>query len=249
MTNTAIITGAGRGIGRACALALLRDGWNVILAGRSPTALEAVIDEAGTISGRGTAIACDVRDPASVDALFRQAFTGTGHIDFVFNNAGIMGPAGEIDEIDFAAWRDTLATNVEGMFNVARSAFGIMKKQAPQGGRILNNGSIAAHTPRPRTVPYTVTKHAITGLTKCLSLDGRPYNITCGQIDIGNVLTDMTVPMTQGMLQADGSRRPEPTFDLKHVADTVLGIARLPLEANVQFMTLMASGMPFIGRG
>lgn len=247
MAKTAIITGAGRGIGRACAATLLQQGWNVVLAGRQQGSLEAVIGDSK--SGTGKVQLCDVRLYDEVENLFVSTIETFGHLDFVFNNAGIMGPAGEIDEIDLDAWRDTLGTNIEGMFNVARCAFSTMKNQKPQGGRILNNGSIAAHTPRPCTVPYTVTKHAVTGLTKCLSLDGRAYNIVCGQIDIGNVLTDMTVPMTQGMLQADGSRRPEPTFDLKHVADTVANIAGLPLEANVQFMTLMASGMPFIGRG
>lgn len=253
MTDTtrgvAVVTGASAGIGKACAQALLQQGWTTVFISRQQQALEAAIAAAGSTAGKGMALACDVADAQAVARSFDEIERRCGRIDLLFNNAGIMGPAGSIDEIPLDAWERTLDINVKGAFNCARAAFAVMRRQQPRGGRIINNGSIAAHTPRPRTVPYTMTKHAITGLTKCLSLDGREHDIVCGQIDIGNVLTDMTQSFTQGMLQADGSRRPEPVFDLRHVVDAVLYMAGLPLAANVQFMTVLASGMPFIGRG
>jgi NAD(P)-dependent dehydrogenase (short-subunit alcohol dehydrogenase family) len=248
-TKVAIVTGASAGIGKACAQALLQQGWNTVFISRQQQALEAAIAAAGSTPGRALALSCDVTDANAVQTAFDQAVQHFGRIDLLFNNAGMMGPAGFIDENPLDAWERTLDVNVKGAFNSARAAFGQMRRQQPQGGRIINNGSIAAHTPRPRTVPYTMTKHAITGLTKCLALDGRDYDIVCGQIDIGNVLTDMTQGFTQGMLQADGQRRPEPVFDLAHVVEAVLYMANLPLAANVQFMTVLASKMPFIGRG
>jgi NAD(P)-dependent dehydrogenase (short-subunit alcohol dehydrogenase family) len=248
-SKVAVVTGASAGIGKACAQALLREGWNTVFISRQQQALEAAIREVGDTRGQAMALACDVSDASAVERLFTRIEQHFGRIDLLFNNAGIMGPAGSIDEIALDAWERTLDINVKGAFNSARAAFGVMRRQQPRGGRIINNGSIAAHTPRPHTVPYTMTKHAITGLTKCLALDGREHDIACGQIDIGNVLTDMTHSFTQGMLQADGTRRPEPVFDLQHVVDAVLYMAGLPLAANVQFMTIMASKMPFIGRG
>lgn len=248
-SKVAIVTGASAGIGKACAQALLRQGWQTVFISRQQQALEAAIEAVGAPPGRALALACDVCDAAAVEAAFTRVEQQFGRIDLLFNNAGVMGPAGSIDEIALDAWERSLDTNVKGAFNCARAAFAVMRRQQPQGGRIINNGSIAAHTPRPRTVPYTMGKHAITGLTKCLSLDGRDYDIVCGQIDIGNVLTEMTQGFTQGMLQADGQRRAEPVFELKHVVDAVLYMANLPLAANVQFMTVMASKMPFIGRG
>lgn len=248
-TKVAVITGASAGIGKACAQALLQHGWNTVFISRQQQALEEAIDAAGVTQGQALALSCDVTDAGAIQAAFDQAARHFGRVDLLFNNAGMMGPAGNIDEIPLDAWERTLDVNVKGAFNSARAAFGQMRRQQPQGGRIINNGSIAAHTPRPRTVPYAMTKHAITGLTRCLALDGREYDIVCGQIDIGNVLTDMTQGFTQGMLQADGQRRPEPVFDLRHVVDAVLYMANLPLAANVQFMTVMASKMPFIGRG
>lgn len=247
--RVAVVTGASAGIGKACAQALLQQGWNTVFVSRQQQALEDAIAAAGQVGGEALALGCDVSDAAAVQAAFGQAVRRFGRIDLLFNNAGMMGPAGSIDEIALDDWERTLDVNVKGAFNSARAAFAQMRCQQPRGGRIINNGSIAAHTPRPRTVPYTMTKHAITGLTKCLALDGREHDIVCGQIDIGNVLTDMTDSFTRGMLQADGQRRMEPVFDLRHVVDAVLYMANLPLEANVQFMTVLASKMPFIGRG
>lgn len=245
----ALVTGASRGIGKACAQALLQSGWTTVFVGRDPAALERAIEEAGVPAGSALALCCDVRDAQEVARVFATVEQRFGRLDLLFNNAGMMGPAGSIDEIPLEGWHETLAVNLEGAFLCARAAFGLMRRQQPQGGRIINNGSIAAQAPRPRTVPYSVSKHAITGLTRCLALDGRPYGIACGQIDIGNVLTDMSQSFTQGMLQASGERRPEPVFELKHVVDAVLYMAGLPPEANVLFMTVMASGMPFVGRG
>lgn len=247
--KVALVTGASAGIGKACAQALLQQGWNTVFLSRQQQALEEAIAGAGPVPGQALALSCDVADASAVEAAFAQTVQHFGRIDLLFNNAGMMGPAGTIDEIALDAWERTLDVNVKGAFNSARAAFACMRRQTPQGGRIINNGSIAAHAPRPRTVPYSMTKHAITGLTKCLALDGRPHDIVCGQIDIGNVLTDMTQSFTQGMLQADGLRRPEPVFDLRHVVEAVLYMANLPLEANVQFMTVLASKMPFVGRG
>jgi NAD(P)-dependent dehydrogenase (short-subunit alcohol dehydrogenase family) len=247
--KTAIVTGASQGIGKACAIGLLQAGWNTVFVSRNEAALLAAISTAGEVKAKALALVCDISRAEQVDALFANVVATFGHVDLLFNNAGISGPRGSIDEVPLAGWEQTLSINLHGAFLCARAAFGCMRKQTPQGGRIINNGSIAAHVPRPGTLPYTVTKHAITGLTKSLSLDGRAYDIACGQIDIGNVRTDMTVPMTQGLLQADGSRRPEPVFELQHVVDAVLYMAGLPPEANVQFMTVMATKMPYIGRG
>lgn len=245
----ALVTGASRGIGKACAQGLLHKGWTTVFVGRDPGALELAIEEAGDPGRSALALCCDVRDAQDVERAFATVEARFGRLDLLFNNAGMMGPAGCIDEIPLDGWHETLAVNLEGAFLCARAAFGLMRRQQPQGGRIINNGSIAAHAPRPQTVPYSVSKHAITGLTRCLALDGRPFGIACGQIDIGNVLTDMSQSFTQGMLQPDGERRPEPVFELRHVVDAVLYMASLPPEANVLFMTVMASGMPFVGRG
>lgn len=248
-SKIAVVTGAGQGIGKACALGLLRAGWHTVFMGRRIALLEAAIAEAGDVNAEALALVCDVSDPVAVDAAFAKIEAAFGRIDLLFNNAGMSGPRGTVDEIPVAEWERTVATNINGAFLCARAAFAIMRRQHPQGGRIVNNGSIAAHTPRPLTAPYAVTKHAISGLTKCLSLDGRPYNIACGQIDIGNVNTDMAIPMLQGCLQANGDVRPEPVFELQHVVDALLYMANLPLEANVQSLMVMATKMPFIGRG
>lgn len=246
----AVVTGASSGIGKAAAEGLHGAGWTTVLLSRSGDLLA---EQAATLSARrpGSAlpIVCDVADAAAVAAAFADVERRYGRVDLLFNNAGIGGPAGCIDEVPLDGWQRTVDTNLHGAFHCAREAFSLMKRQQPQGGRIINNGSIAAHTPRPRSVCYAVTKHAIAGLTKCLSLDGRAYNIACGQIDIGNVRTDMTLPMTQGMLQANGERRREPVFELPEVVSALLYMAGLPLEANVQSMTVMATAMPFIGRG
>ncbi len=245
----AIVTGAGQGIGKACAIGLLRAGWHTVFAGRNAPKLDAAIREAGSVQARALAVTCDVSKAQDVEQLFAKVMGTFGRVDLLFNNAGISGPRGTPDEIAVDEWEQTVATNVNGAFFCARAAFAAMKQQKPQGGRIINNGSIAAHSPRPHTAPYAVTKHAITGLTKCLSLDGRPFDIACGQLDIGNVRTEMTVPMTQGLLQANGELMAEPVFELQHVVDALLYMARLPPDANVQFMTVTATKMPYIGRG
>jgi NAD(P)-dependent dehydrogenase (short-subunit alcohol dehydrogenase family) len=220
-----------------------------VFVSRHVNELRAAINTAGAVQASALPLQCDVTSAEAVQSMFDEVVAKFGRVDLLFNNAGVMGPAGTIDEIDLEAWEHTLAVNLKGAFNCARSAFAAMRHQQPAGGRIINNGSIAAHTPRPGTVPYTITKHAITGLTKALALDGRAFDIACGQIDIGNVLTEMTQSFTLGMLQANGERQPEPVFDLRHVVDAVLYMANLPPEANTQFMTVMASKMPFIGRG
>ncbi|GAA2878933.1 SDR family oxidoreductase [Pseudonocardia halophobica] len=245
MQRTAVVTGAGSGLGRVIGRALLEDGWAVALAGRRPEPL------AETAEGFADALAVptDVADEESVAALFRAAVGAWGRVDLLVNNAGTFGPTGTPDEIEVAAWRAAVDTNLTGSFLCARAAFAVMREQDPQGGRIVNNGSISAHVPRPGSAAYTATKHAITGLTRSISLDGRAYNIACGQIDIGNAATDMTAGIATGARQADGSVRPEPTFDAGHVADAVRYMANLPLDANVQFLTLTATTMPFIGRG
>jgi NADP-dependent 3-hydroxy acid dehydrogenase YdfG len=241
----AVVTGAGSGIGRVVARALLGAGYRVALAGRRAPALE----ETAGGEPEALVVPTDVADEAAVHALFAAARDAWGRVDLLFNNAGTFGPAGSPDEIAVEAWRAAVDTNLTGSFLCAREAFAAMRAQDPQGGRIINNGSISAHSPRPGSAAYTATKHAITGLTKSLSLDGRPYRIACGQIDIGNAATEMTARMSTGTKQADGSMRPEPTFDAAHVAEAVLFMARLPLDANVQFLTVMATAMPFVGRG
>jgi NAD(P)-dependent dehydrogenase (short-subunit alcohol dehydrogenase family) len=245
VTGAAVVTGAGSGIGRVVARALLADGWSVALAGRRSNAL------AETASGFDDALVVptDVTDAGQVDVLFTAARSAFGRLDLLFNNAGTFGPAGKPDELDVQAWRATVDVNVTGTFLCARAAFALMRGQDPQGGRIINNGSISAHAPRPDSIAYTTTKHAITGLTKALSLDGRAFGIACGQLDIGNAATEMTAGIATGARQADGSVRAEPTFDARHVADAVRFMADLPLEANTQFLTITATGMPFIGRG
>ena len=241
-----LVTGASQGIGRATAMAFLAAGHHVVLAARKRDGLEAVASHAPE---RSLVHPCDVADPDQVDALFAAIQARYGRLDVVFNNAGISLPATEIADISWQDWRRVAAVNLDGAFLIARGAFGMMRAQDPKGGRIINNGSISAHTPRVGSVPYTTTKHAITGLTKTLSLDGRKHNIACGQIDIGNAASDMTDAMRKGVPQADGSLRPEPVMDVAHVAGAVVHMASLPLEANVQFMTIMATAMPFIGRG
>jgi NAD(P)-dependent dehydrogenase (short-subunit alcohol dehydrogenase family) len=243
--RVAVVTGAGSGIGRAVASALLDDGWRVALAGRRADAL------AGTAAGRDGALVVptDVADPASVDALFAATGDAFGRVDLLVNNAGTFGPSGEVDEIPVDAWLATVAVNLTGAFLCARAAVAAMKAQDPRGGRIINNGSVSAHAPRPGSAAYTATKHALTGLTKSLALDGRPHGIACGQIDIGNAATEMTAGFARGARQADGRVVPEPTFDVRHAAEAVLFMAGLPPEANVQFLTVTATTMPFVGRG
>jgi NAD(P)-dependent dehydrogenase (short-subunit alcohol dehydrogenase family) len=245
MTRSIIITGGGGGVGRATAHAFLDAGWRVGLVGRRAEALEE------TANGHENALTlpCDVTDEAQVEAAFGRAAQDWGHLDAIFNNAGIGRPGAPIDEIPVEEFRQLIDINVTGSFICARAAFGIMRKQEPQGGRIINNGSVSAYVPRWGSAPYTASKHAITGLTRSISLDGRPFNIACGQIDIGNALTDMAAKMTEGVPQADGSIAIEPVMDVAHVASSVLHMANLPLDANVQFMTVMATNMPYIGRG
>lgn len=244
----ALVTGAGSGIGKAVAQAFLAKGWRAVLIGRRREALDAAISDAPNPEN-GLAIACDVGDAAGVDAAFAEVETRFGRLDVLFNNAGVMLPGSLIDDLSVEDWKRAVDTNLTGSFLCARAAFSLMRRQKPQGGRIINNGSISAHAPRPGSVAYTATKHAVTGLTKTLALDGRPFDIACGQIDIGNAATDMVARMRQGVPQADGAIRPEATMDVRHVADAVLHMASLPLDANVLFMTVMASKMPFVGRG
>ena len=245
MQKTIIVTGAGSGIGSATANAFLDDGYRVGFLGRRAATLEA----AANGHENALLLPCDVSNPADVDAAFATAISSWGRLDILFNNAGIGSPPASVDETDVDVWMSVVAINLTGSFLCARAAFTQMRSQSPRGGRIINNGSISAHAPRPGSAPYTSTKHAITGLTKSLSLDGRGYDICASQIDIGNALTEMAVPMTKGVPQADGSIRAEATMDVAHVASSVLHMANLPLDANVQFMTVMAPKMPFIGRG
>lgn len=254
MKKIALVTGAGTGVGKAAATELMRAGYHVIFAGRRLDVLEQALREAprsdsGSDSGSGEACVCDVGDAAAVDRLFQKIEKDHGRIDVLFNNAGIFIAGKLIDEISVEEWQNAVDANLTGSFLCARAAFSLMRRQTPMGGRIINNGSISAHAPRPGSVPYTATKHAITGLTKCLSLDGRPFDIACSQIDIGNAASDMALPLSKGAKQADGSLAPEPLMDLEHVASAVRYMAELPLAANVQFMTLMATRMPFLGRG
>jgi NAD(P)-dependent dehydrogenase (short-subunit alcohol dehydrogenase family) len=247
VTSIALVTGAGRGIGRAAAVALAGSGFTVVLAGRHLASLEEAAAEAGR---NAVALTADVRDPESVAALFAEIDARFGRLDVLFNNAGVGAPAVPLEDLALDQWTSVVETNLTGAFLCTQAAFRIMKRQSPRGGRIINNGSISASVPRPRSAAYTATKHAITGLTRSTSLDGREYDIACGQIDIGNAATEMTQPMiTTGVLQADGTTRLEPTFDVAHVAQAVVYMATLPLDANVQFMTVMATKMPFIGRG
>ena len=247
--KVALVTGAGRGIGRATALALLQDGYRVVLSGRSAEPLQMLQEQANAEGWEALAVPTDVSDPASVDALFERIQSTYGRLDVLFNNAGIGAPAVPIDELTVEQWNAVLGTNLTGAFLCTRAAFRLMKAQTPRGGRIINNGSISAHAPRPNSIAYTATKHAITGITKAVSLDGRKYDIVCGQIDIGNAVTEMAERMARGVPQANGEIAVEPLMDVQHVADAVLHMAELPLSANVQFMTIMASKMPFVGRG
>ncbi len=247
--KVALVTGAGSGIGRACALALLNAGYHVVLAGRRADALKQTVTAAGDAGGRMLAVPTDVGDPASVKALFAKVREQFGRLDVLFNNAGMGTPAMPIEEISYEQWSAAVAVNLTGPFLCTQEAFRLMKSQSPQGGRIINNGSISAYAPRPMSAPYTSTKHAISGLTRSAALDGRAWNIACGQIDIGNAATDMTQRMTSGVIQPSGEMKVEPRMDVKHVADAVVHMASLPLEANVLFMTVMATTMPFVGRG
>jgi NAD(P)-dependent dehydrogenase (short-subunit alcohol dehydrogenase family) len=248
-SKIAIVTGAGSGIGRATALALLGDGYSVALAGRRSEALAETIARAGQDGRRALAVPTDVTDWQSVRALFDATQQTFGRLDLLFNNAGTGTPAVPLEDLPVETWRQVVDVNLTGAFLCTREAFRLMKAQAPRGGRIINNGSISAHAPRPNSVAYTATKHAITGLTRSTALDGRKYDIACGQIDIGNAETEMTARMKGGILQADGSVAAEPTFDVAHVARAVLYMAALPLDANVLFMTVMATKMPYVGRG
>jgi NAD(P)-dependent dehydrogenase (short-subunit alcohol dehydrogenase family) len=245
MTRVAVVTGAGSGIGRTVAHALLGADWQVALAGRR----EETLRETAGDHPDALVVPADVTDPDSVRSLFSRVVHELGRVDLLFNNAGLFGTPGPIEDVDLEDWRTVVATNLTGAFMCAQQAFRVMKDQRPMGGRIVNNGSISAYVPRPYTVAYTATKHAVTGLTKALSLEGRRYDIACGQIDIGNAATDMTAAMERGVPQADGSIAPEPTMDVKHVGEAVVYMADLPLDANVEFMTVMATKMPFVGRG
>jgi NAD(P)-dependent dehydrogenase (short-subunit alcohol dehydrogenase family) len=247
--KVAIVTGAGTGIGRQTALALLREGYAVSLAGRRMEKLQETVDQAGGARERALAVPADVSDPASVRALFDRTREAFGRLDLLFNNAGTSAPAILLEDLSFEQWKTVLDVNLTGVFLCTQEAFRIMKSQRPMGGRIINNGSISAHAPRPNSAPYTASKHAITGLTKSTALDGRKYDIACGQIDIGNAATEMAQPMKAGVRQANGTISVEPTMDVEHVAQAIVYMAGLPLEANVQFLTVMATKMPFIGRG
>jgi len=242
--KVALVSGATSGIGLGVARGLIEDGWRVAICGRRAERVRE-LNEAHGFDG----YVCDVSRPESVAEMFAGIAERSGRLDLVFNNAGRFAPAANFGDLDAATWRDMIDTNLNGAFYVAQAAFRMMRDQAPQGGRIINNGSISAYVPRPHAASYTTSKHAITGLTKSISLDGRPYNIACGQIDIGNAATDMTSNMSAGSLQANGTMTPEPTFDVAHVIEAVRYMARLPLSANVQFMTVMATTMPYIGRG
>jgi NAD(P)-dependent dehydrogenase (short-subunit alcohol dehydrogenase family) len=247
--KVALVTGAGSGIGRASALALLKEGYSVVLTGRRADALEQTRAAAGPDGARALAVPADVSDPASVRALFDKTRTTFGRLDLLFNNAGTGAPAVPLEELTFEQWRRVVDVNLTGAFLCTQAAFRMMKEQTPRGGRIINNGSISAHTPRPNSAPYTATKHAVTGLTKSTALDGRRYDIACGQIDIGNAATEMTARMAQGVPQASGELAVEATMDVEHVARAVVYMAGLPLDANVLFITVMATRMPFVGRG
>lgn len=250
MTKIALVTGAGTGVGKAAAHALMTSGYHVIFNGRRENVLQEALNEgAAEHGGAGEIIAGDISDAAFVETMFSQIEERHGRIDVLFNNAGIIVHSKLIDEISVEEWTNAVNVNLTGSFLCARAAFSLMRRQEPRGGRIINNGSISAHAPRLGSVPYTATKHAITGLTKTLSLDGRPFDIACSQIDIGNAASDMAIPLSEGAKQPDGSIKPEPLMDLVHVGDAIRYMADLPLSANVQFMTVMATNMPFVGRG
>jgi NAD(P)-dependent dehydrogenase (short-subunit alcohol dehydrogenase family) len=249
MDKTAIVTGAGTGIGKAVAVALLGAGYRVAFAGRRREPLEQAIAAAGVGPTQALAVPTDVADPASVAALFAKVRQAFGRLDVLFNNAGISAPATLLEDLSYEQWKSVVDINLTGVFLCTQEAFKLMKSQTPRGGRIINNGSISAHAPRPNSAPYTSTKHAITGLTRSTSLDGRKYDIACGQIDIGNASTEMAAKMAKGVPQANGEIAVEPLMDVGHVASAVVYMAGLPLDANVQFMTIMATKMPFVGRG
>jgi NAD(P)-dependent dehydrogenase (short-subunit alcohol dehydrogenase family) len=244
-----LVTGAGSGIGRATALALLREGYSVVLAGRRPEALAQTVSQAGEAAVRALPVPTDVRDPAAVGALFEKTKEAFGRLDLLFNNAGTNVPAVPLEDLTVEQWRGVIDVNLTGAFLCTQEAFRLMKVQTPRGGRIINNGSISAHVPRPHSAPYTASKHAITGLTKSTALDGRKYDIACGQIDVGNALTELAAKMTRGVPQASGEIAVEPTMDVENVARAVVYMASLPLDANVLFLTVMATKMPFVGRG
>jgi NAD(P)-dependent dehydrogenase (short-subunit alcohol dehydrogenase family) len=247
-TKVAIVTGAGSGIGKAVSIALLKDGYSVALAGRRKEPLDKTVAEAGA-GGRALAVPTDVSDPQSVRALFAKTKEAFGRLDLLFNNAGVGAPGVPLEDLTFDQWKAVVDINLTGVFLCTQEAIKVMKGQDPRGGRIINNGSISAHAPRPNSAPYTSTKHAVTGLTKSTSLDGRKHDIACGQIDIGNAHTELAARMASGVPQANGSVAVEPLMDVNHVASAVLYMAGLPLDANVQFMTIMATKMPFVGRG
>ena len=247
--KVAVVTGAGTGIGKAAALALLNDGYRVALAGRRKERLEQAVKDAGPAGAQALVVPTDVSDPQSVRALFARTKEAFGRLDVLFNNAGINAPGIPLEELSYEQWKAVVDINLTGVFLCTQEAFKLMKSQDPRGGRIINNGSISAHAPRPNSAPYTATKHAITGLTKSTSLDGRKYDIACGQIDIGNAATEMAARMAKGVPQANGAVTVEPLMDVSHVANAVLYMAGLPLDANVQFITVMATKMPFVGRG
>ncbi|HWP45735.1 MAG TPA: SDR family oxidoreductase [Candidatus Limnocylindrales bacterium] len=249
LRKVAIVTGAGTGIGKAVSLALLREGYSVVLAGRRLEPLEMAVKEAGPLGSQALVVPTDVREPESVRALFAKTKETFGRLDLLFNNAGVGAPPVLLEDLTYEQWKTVVDINLTGAFLCTQEAFKIMKSQTPRGGRIINNGSISAHAPRPNSAPYTATKHAITGLTKSTALDGRKYDIACGQIDIGNAATELTARMKDGVLQANGTIAVEPTMDVEHVARAVVYMASLPLDANVLFMTVMATKMPFVGRG
>jgi len=247
--KVAIVTGAGTGIGKSASLALLREGYSVVLAGRRKEPLETTVQEAGPFGVRALVVPTDVTEPTSVRRLFAKTKEVFGRLDLLFNNAGTGVPPVPLEDLTYEQWKSVVDVNLTGAFLCTQEAFKMMKGQIPRGGRIINNGSISAHSPRPNSAPYTATKHAVTGLTKATALDGRKFDIACGQIDIGNAGTEMAIPLKAGIIQAHGEIAVEPTMDVEHVARAVVYMASLPLDANVQFMTLMATKMPFIGRG